>query len=118
MTATSPLVSKRVADANPTHHQHILGMGYLAHSGAPDLPDHCKGEENCAPPQGTANASLHLLKPPGGAPDMIFKWAAKHNAWLSISPGKGNRMAWTVDHLMKAGWRYVGPKPDDEPEGE
>ena len=51
-----------------------------------------------------------MLRPPNGAPPMEMVWHAGERAWGPMRPDKGNRMAWTPDHLSKAGWEYVGPK--------
>lgn len=107
---TSPLVSRREAVKDPTRHQMIPGLGYLAHSGPPELPAATKGEKNCAPPPGTAHGSRHVLRPPGGHSPMILSWLEGHG-W-SHPHGKGNRLAWSAEHLSRAGWEYVGPEPE------
>ena len=106
---TDPFVSRAEAHRKMTHHQYVDGLGFLAHSGPPELPAAAQGSKNCAPPSSTKDGSPHLLRPPGGHPDMILLWVAAENAWRSTHPGKGNRLAWTTDHLSKAGWEYVGP---------
>lgn len=108
MTATSPIVRRSVAQAKPTLHRFIRGIGYLAHDGPPELPRGSNGKKNCAPPEGTPDGSIHLLQPPTGAPPMALKWSVKHSAWLSLEPSAGNRLGWPAEHLMKAGWEYVG----------
>lgn len=107
---SSPLVSREEAYRKPTHHQMIVGMGYLAHSGPPALPLGANGNKNCAPPADAKDGSRHLLLPPNGAPAMPFVWIAAHRAWGSALPQKGNRLAWPIDHLMRAGWAYVKPE--------
>lgn len=105
----SPLVSRPEAHARPTHHQFIRGIGFLKHSGVPELPPGANGAKNCRPPPKTADGSLHMLQPGNGHPAVKMKWLAAHAAWGSLKPAKGNRLAWPVDHLSKAGWEYVGP---------
>jgi hypothetical protein len=102
------VVGKAVAHKRKTHHQHVPGIGYVAHAGPPDLPPECQGRENCDPPRGTADGSLHNLKPPGGHPPMTLRWVAGERAWESLQPERGNRLAWPTSHLMKAGWAYLG----------
>jgi len=106
MTA-SPLVDRATAYKKLTQHQFIPGMGYLAHSGPPELPAVAKGTKNCIPPAGTKDGSAHVLKPPGGAPPMRMLWIEAERAWASPKPATGNRLAWTTDHLTKAGWEYI-----------
>lgn len=109
MTA-SPFVSRAEAMKRPTHHQFIVGVGFLAHSAPPDLPDDARGDKNCAPPERTQHeGSLHVLQPPGDHPPMTLIWSVEHGAWIHPVLGRGNRVAWTPDHLSKAGWEYVGP---------
>ena len=105
---TMPLVSRTEAMGQRTHHQYIQGIGYLKHSGPPDMPASARGNKNCAPAQGTKDDSRHLLKPPNGAPPMTLKWVAKENAWAPMNPAKGNRLAWPTSHLQRAGWEYIG----------
>jgi hypothetical protein len=107
---TSPFVSRSEAHQKMTHHQYMDGIGYVAHSGPPELPlGRVVSSKNCAPPPGAKDGSAHLLKPPGGHPDMIMLWVAAENAWRPTHPGKGNRLAWSTDHLMRSGWEYLGP---------
>jgi hypothetical protein len=109
MPAASPLVSRAVAMGKMTHHQFIRSVGFLAHSGPPDLEPHHQGKKNCAPKAGSANGSRHWLKPGNGHPDIVMTWVAAESAWASTKPDKGNRLAWSVEHLSRAGWEYVGP---------
>jgi len=106
---TSPLVDRKTAMAKPTHHQFIFGFGYLAHSGPPALTEHHKGTKNTAPPARTKDGSLHRLQPPGSGAVMVMHWVEIERAWASTQPQKGNRLAWTTGHLMRAGWEYIGP---------
>ena len=106
---TSPFVTREHAHQKRTHHQYIDGLGYMAHEGPPELPAAAQGAKNCVPPEGTKDGTAHLLQPPGGHPQMILLWVEAEGAWASRHPGKGNRLAWTTDHLMRAGWEYVGP---------
>jgi hypothetical protein len=108
MTAI-PLVDRKTALKKRTNHERIPGMGYLVHSGPPDLPADASGNQNCAPPAGTVDGSAHVLKPPGGAKPMRMVWIGAEKAWAHPA-GKGNRLAWPTDHLMRAGWKYVGPE--------
>lgn len=104
----SPLVSRSDALKKRTHHQHLRGIGYVAHTAQPELPGSANGKKNCAPPSGTKDATHHMMKPPNGAAPIRMSWVAAEKAWASMT-GKGNRMAWTTDHLMRAGWEYAGP---------
>lgn len=115
---TSPLVSRKEALAKRTHHQFVPGLGYLAHSGPPDLPATANGAKNCDPPKGTRDGSLHLIKPPNGGPSQAFTWIAAEKAWAPAIAGRGNRLAWPVDHLRRAGWEYQrAAKPGEEGAG-
>ncbi len=109
------LVSRKSALAKQTHHQLVPGLGYLPHAGPPDLPPDAIGNKNCKPPLNTADGSEHILQPAGGHPPMKMTWVAAESAWASMKPGKGNRMAWTCDHLSKAGWEYLSPAPPPVP---
>ena len=104
----SPLVSRSEAAAKRTHHQFVPGIGYLAHSGPPELPGWMSGSKNCDPPAGTAEGSVHLLRPPSGGTSMEFLWVAAEKAWAPAN-GRGNRLAWPTSHLMRAGWEYDRP---------
>lgn len=106
---TSPLVSRDEALAKPMHHQYVIGIGYLAHDGPPDLPASASGRKGCCPKKDAAEGSLHVMKPPNGAGPVIMLWSRKHQAWSALNPGKGNRMAWSAEFLMRAGWEYVRP---------
>lgn len=104
---STPLVDRETAMAKQTHHQFIPGIGYLAHSAPPPLlPEHT-GDKNCKPPAGTRTGSLHKLQPPGKGAPMTMRWVAAEGAWASPKPGKGHRLAFTCEHLSKAGWQYV-----------
>ena len=108
----SPLVSRKVALKNRTHHQFIPGIGYLAHDGPPELPAEMSGGKNCEPPSGSKDGSAHMIRPPNGAAPMAFLWAAGEKAWASPRPEAGNRLAWAPTHLSRAGWEYGGPAKD------
>ncbi len=111
MTARSPLVPRSDALQKRTHHQFVRGIGYLAHSGPPELPDTARGTKNCEPAPGTKNGSVHLMRPPTGAAPLKMVWIAKERAWASAVPDRGNRLAWSTNHLMRAGWVNAGPVP-------
>jgi hypothetical protein len=98
-------VNRTEAMRDPTRHQYVEGIGYVAHSGAPEFAP-VRAPKNCAPPAKTADGSHHMLKPPSGGKPIMMVWWAKHRAWATIHPGKGNRLCWTTDHLSKAGWEY------------
>lgn len=106
---TSPVVSRKEAIGKPTHHQFFPGLGYIKHSGPPELPVTANGNKNCLPPAQTANGSRHLIKPPTGGPAVIMVWNVLEKAWASTRPEKGNRLAWPASYLSRAGWAYVGP---------
>ena len=109
MPAT-PIVSRKEAIKQRTRHQFVPGLGYLVHSGPPELPPTARGTKNCAPPAGAKDGGVYMLRPPNGAPPMEMVWHGVERAWGPTRADKGNRMAWTPDHLSKAGWEYVGPK--------
>lgn len=102
-------VSRGEALRKRTQHQFIPGLGYIAHGSAPDLPKAANGNKNCEPIPGTADGSIHLLRPPTGAPPLALVWIAAERAWASLKPEAGNRLAWLTGHLSRAGWEYVGP---------
>lgn len=102
--------SQQQAHKARTKHQFVPGIGYLEHSGAPDIRPHPAGGKNCDPAPGTADGSLHTMRPPNGHPPMMMMWIAAEKAWASRQPERGNRLAWSTAHLSKAGWEYVGPK--------
>jgi hypothetical protein len=104
--AGSPLVSRSEAYKRLTHHQFVKGFGYVAHSGPPDMPPHVRGNKNCMPPQGTADGSMHMLTPPGGHPPIKMRWVLSEQAWASLVPDKGNRLAWPASYLQRVGWEY------------
>lgn len=104
------LVTQAHAHRAKTRHQFVPGLGHVAHQGPPDLPPGANGTLNTKPPAGTADGSIHLLRPPTrGAKPMPFCLVAAERAWASLKPGAGNRLAWPTEHLMRAGWEYVGP---------
>lgn len=103
------MVPRSVALSRLTHHQFVAGMGYVAHGMAPELPPDANGSKNCAPPAGTADGSVHLMRPPTGADPVRMIWTPTEGAWAAEIPQKGNRMAWSTEHLMRAGWEYGGP---------
>ncbi len=105
----SPLVSRSEALKKRTHHQYIHGIGHVAHSGPPELSVAARGKKNCDPPQGTRDGTHHMMRPPNGAAPIRMAWVAGEKAWASINPARGNRMAWPVDHLKRAGWEYGEP---------
>ena len=105
----TPFVTRAEAHKKKTHHQFVPGMGYLSHAGAPELPPGANGSKNCAPPEDAKDGSLHALRPPGGHPPMNMLWVAGERAWAHPVPGSGNRLAWPVEHLMRAGWEYIEP---------
>jgi hypothetical protein len=107
--ANSPLVSRSEAYKRLTHHQFAAGLGYVAHSGPPELPPIARGTKNCAPPNGTADGSLHVMRPPNGHPPITMRWVQAEQAWASLQPEKGNRLAWPGSYLMRAGWAYGEP---------
>jgi hypothetical protein len=112
MLATVP---RSVAMKAQTKHQFLHGIGYVPHGGPPDIPTGAQGGKNCLPATGAANGSIHILKPSHGAPPMRMRWVAAEQAWAGLNQAKGNRLAWTADHLSRAGWEYVGVDPKQEP---
>lgn len=105
----STIVPRRDALQKQTHHQFVPGFGYIAHGGAPVLPKGSNGTKDCNPPEGTADGTVHLLRPPNGDDPMAFRWIAAERAWGTMRLDRGNRIAWAPDHLMRAGWAYVSP---------
>jgi hypothetical protein len=103
------LVNRSTAMQRRTHHQFMPGLGYVAHSGPPDLPPGANGKANCDPPAGTADGSVHVMQPPRPHPPMLMVWIAAEKAWASQRPERGNRLAWPPGHLSKAGWEYDSP---------
>jgi hypothetical protein len=104
---TLPIVPRAVAEQAKVRHQFVPGLGYLAHSGPPELGPQHNGNLLCAPLPSAQDGSRHMLKPPG-YPPMQMVWSARECAWAHPA-GKGNRMAWPVDHLSRAGWAYLNP---------
>jgi hypothetical protein len=117
MVFTPPLASRVEAMKRPTHHQFVPGIGYLVHSGPPDLPPEANGKKNCLPPTGTADGSVHMLKPPTGADPIAFRWNQADQSWISTRPAKGNRLAWPASHLQRAGWEYAEAKAGSRKKG-
>jgi hypothetical protein len=109
------IVKRAVAMQSKTSHQFIRGVGYLQHADPPDIPAGVEGGRNCSPPAGTEDGSVHVLNPSHGAPQMRLRWIAREGAWEPLKPGAGNRLAWTADHLSRAGWQYVGLARDEPP---
>lgn len=103
----SPLVNRTEALKKPAHHQYVQGIGHLTHSGPPELPPGANGSKNCDPPEGTKDGTHHMMKPPNGGAPVRMSWNAGQRVWMSINPGKGNRLGWSVEHLRKAGWSYA-----------
>jgi hypothetical protein len=102
-------VNRAAALKNPTHHQFIVGVGYLNHGCEPDVPASYPSSKTCHPASDAADGSSHWLKPSHNAPPMQLIWIASHKSWRTAHPGKGNRMAWTADYLARAGWSYQKP---------
>ncbi len=102
------VVSKTAALKKQTGHQFVPGLGYVPHAEAPEFIEHPAGGKNCAPPDGTADGSVHIMVPPNGHPKVEMVWVAGENAWAARRPDQGNRLAWTISHLSKAGWEYAG----------
>ncbi len=107
----SPVVDRATAMGRRTHHQFLPGIGYIAHSGPPALPDRPPGTKSCKPPAGTKDGSVHLMKPGTGGPPIRMLWIAGEGAWASLKIGKGNRLAWSAAFLTAAGWEYGGVAP-------
>lgn len=61
------------------------------------------------PKEGTADGTLHWLKPPGGGHPLRFKWISAEQAWACVDGRVGKRMAFTAAYLSHYGWLYVGP---------
>lgn len=104
-------VTERQAKSAKTKHSFVPGIGYIAQAEPPKFLPHPEGGKNCAPPAGTNDGSRHTLRSPGGKVagiEKTFLWVAAEQAWEPSIMG-GNRLAWTADHLSKAGWEYVGP---------
>jgi hypothetical protein len=107
--SASPIVSRKTALQRRTAHQFIPGIGYVAHAEPPEFAPHPVGGKNCDPGAGAADGSVHVLRPPNGHPEMRMVWVAAERAWAPERADRGNRLAWTISHLSKAGWEYVGP---------
>lgn len=105
----SLIVPRQTAQAKPTHHQFVTGLGYVRHDGPPPLPRGAQGSKNCKPAPKTEDGSVHTLRIPGGRVVREMVWHASAQAW-GPARGQGNRMAWSPEHLSKAGWEYVGPR--------
>lgn len=107
-------VSRDEAMRRSVHCQYVHGQGFYDHGGPPVLPEGASGAANCLPAVGTADGSMHVLQPPGGHPEMTMVWRAAESAWAPTVLGKGNRMAWTHDHLARAGWSYKRSAEDQK----
>lgn len=103
------VVNKSTALARKTHHQFCPGIGYVAHSGPPELQPGSNGSANCIPAATAADGTLHLMQPPQGHPPITMRWVAVERAWESLQPERGNRLAWPADYLRKVGWAYLRP---------
>ena len=103
-------VTEQRAKSAKTRHSFVPGLGYVEHAEPPSFTPHPDGGKNCAPPPGTKTGSEHVLRSPGGKAgiEKTFLWITAERAWEPVELG-GNRLAWTADHLSKAGWEYVGP---------
>jgi len=106
----SPVVTRKAALLKPTHHQFVPGIGYISHTGLPELPSDARGDKNCDPPAGSKDGSAHLFNPPTGGKMVELHWVAAEKAWASPDRKRGNRLAWPVAHLRKAGWEYARAK--------
>lgn len=105
-----PIVTRREAMKQQTSHQHVTGIGYIVHSGPPELPpSYPVGSKPCSPPAGAADGSLHVLKSPQGG-EIRMRWVAAESAWASLKSEAGNRMAWSPSYLSQAGWEYLRPE--------
>lgn len=105
------LMSHRAAaEQNPTHHQFEPGNGYVNHGGPPMVPNPVLLKKNCLPKDTSLDGTLHLLRAPTGTA-MTMIWLPVHRAWANTRIDRGNRLAWTADHLSKAGWEYLKPAP-------
>lgn len=108
-------VTKDEALRRRTHCQYLHGQGFVDHGMPPELPEDATGSASCMAPVGAEDGSVHVLKPPGAQPEMRMIWIAAESAWAPTVFGKGNRLAWTHDHLSRAGWRYVSALDDERP---
>lgn len=102
------MVERNEAIARRTHCQYVHGQGFLDHGAPPALPADASGTANCVPDDGAQNGSVHIMRTPGGT-EMNMIWHADEGAWGATVLGKGNRLAWTPEHLSKAGWEYLRP---------
>lgn len=96
------------AMANPTTH-HMLRPGEYVDDGPLPLPPNATDATTakCLPPWGTADGTVHVLKPGHDATPQTMIWRAEHRAW-SAHGHKGRRMAFPAAYLAAHGWRYVG----------
>jgi hypothetical protein len=105
-----PIVQRRDAMKRQTGHQHVPGIGYIVHSGPPDLPaEYPVGSKPCEPPADAADGSLHVLRAPQGG-EIRMRWIAAEQAWAALKSDQGNRMAWPTSYLSRAGWEYMRPE--------
>ena len=104
--------SRASAEASPHTHRLVLGRGYLNIAKEPEIknPVAPKDRKNCAPAFNVETGTTHLMRSPGGGPDVIMIWNKGHQAWSSILPFQGNRLAWKADYLSRAGWEYLRPQ--------
>lgn len=105
-----PIVNRREAMKQQTSHQHVSGVGYIVHSGPPELPQgYPVGSKPCTPLAGAADGSLHVLRAPQGV-EMRMRWVGSESAWAALKSDGGNRMAWPPSYLSQAGWEYLRPE--------
>lgn len=104
--------SRQSAEASPHTHRLVLGRGYLNIAKEPEIknPVDAKLRKNCVPALNTETGTTHVLAPPGGGKGVVMIWNKGHQAWSSILPFQGNRLAWKADYLSRAGWEYLRPQ--------
>jgi hypothetical protein len=107
--------SRESAEASPHTHRLVLGKGYLNLAKEPDIktPVDAKARKICVPAFNVETGTTHAMRPPGGGLDVIMIWNKGHQAWSSILPFQGNRLAWKADYLSRAGWAYMRPQSLD-----
>lgn len=93
------------ARAAMTRHQLLIGSGYVEFSDP--LPMGRVAGTSCEVPYGTADGSVHLLKPPTGGDDVLFRWVESEKAFAPQRP-VGCRLAFPAAYLASHGWAYAG----------
>ena len=99
------IVDRNRAMGAQIRHSFIPLVGYVAHGEEPPVNNIGLSTTACDPPHDIKDGDHCLLRSAAGIV-VEMTWVGAERAWAPLNIAQGNRLAWTAEHLSRAGWKF------------